>query len=844
MQTKPQSSLILLTSTAILLCIGALIPTANAADGTWTGGTTNTWATNSNWLNDIVPGSALTNADIATFNSATYLFQPTAANSYFLGGLVFGSANGGTTITTGTANNRLNIGSSGIQMSSGSGAVFLGTTNSAQGVNITANQTWSNDSSSLLNISRVSVDDAASAGTYTISITGSGSGGVAVSNNLADVNNAGDSTRKLATVINVSGTGATSFSGSSTYSGGTTLTAGLLQIGANAALGTGTVALNGGRFSSTATSSQSPGNSVTIGGNVALGDAVNSGKLTFNGAIDLGGATRTLTVDSDVVFSNVVSNGGITLTKTGTNKPIMTLSGTNANTYNGTTTVNDGTLYLSKTGGANAIAGGLTIGDGTGDDTVRLLSSDQIADTIAVNLVGTNANNRGILELFTFSDTIGGLSGSGIVQNGTTNTNSASVLTLNVADATTKTSSAVLRNSGTATAGSLSIVKMGAGTQILTGAMNYTGDTTISAGTLQLGDGTLTNDGNLTIPNIINNASLVFNRVGANNSYGGVISGTGNLTKSGAGAQILSGINTYNGTTTVNGGTLQVNGSISTNTLSVSNGATLAGLGTIGGDVAVSGNLQPGHGATNGVLTIGGSLTVASNGIVNLSIDSLAEYDRLAGASSYTVGGTINVAASTNYSPTNGNIFHLFSGAIGGTPTVNVTPLSNTNYVWVTNDFISTGKISVASVAPVLTPYGSWLTNYPGITNFPGGTSNTNGNADPDDDGFDNNMEFAFDGDPTVGSPAMISAASSGSGSVFSFLASTNTNAVTYVVQSTTNLSTVSWTNNTDVTLSITNSANQTNPAILLAPSYVRREFTVTPAGSNSFYRVKATIAP
>ena len=37
---------------------------------------------------------------------------------------------------------------------------------------------------------------------------------------------------------------------------------------------------------------------------------------------------------------------------------------------------------------------------------------------------------------------------------------------------------------------------------------------------------------------------------------------------------------------------------------------------------------------------------------------------------------------------------------------------------------------------------------------------------------------------------------------------------------------------------------DQFNPAILLAPSYVRREFTVTPAGSNCFYRVRATIAP
>ena len=72
---------------------------ASAADGTWTGGTSAVWATTNNWLNGIVAGTTSTNADIATFNSATYLFQPTAANSYFLGGLVFDSSNGGTTIS-------------------------------------------------------------------------------------------------------------------------------------------------------------------------------------------------------------------------------------------------------------------------------------------------------------------------------------------------------------------------------------------------------------------------------------------------------------------------------------------------------------------------------------------------------------------------------------------------------------------------------------------------------------------------------------------------------------------------------------------------------------------------
>ena len=287
----------------------------SAADGTWTGGTSVTWATTNNWLNGFVAGSTSANADIATFNSATYLFQPIAVNSYFLGGLVFDSSNGGTTITTGTGNNRLNIGSSGIRMNSGTGAVNVGAAGT-QGVNMATNQSWANNSSSLLTVNRAAVDDVAAAGTYTLTINGSGSGGVTMANGFSDIASASDATRLFALVIDSTG-GNTTISGASTYTGGTTLTRGNLLLGNNASLGTGAVALNGGKISSSSTASQVPTNNITIGGNVTLGDAVNNGKLTFSGPMGLGGATRTLTTESDVVFSNIVSNGGLTKTGTG-----------------------------------------------------------------------------------------------------------------------------------------------------------------------------------------------------------------------------------------------------------------------------------------------------------------------------------------------------------------------------------------------------------------------------------------------------------------------------------------------------------------------------------------------
>ncbi len=71
------------------------------------------------------------------------------------------------------------------------------------------------------------------------------------------------------------------------------------------------------------------------------------------------------------------------------------------------------------------------------------------------------------------------------------------------------------------------LTKLGAGVLTLTGNHTFTGDTTISAGTLSIGNGGTT--GSMT-GNIIDNTALIFNR-SDNLTYAGVISSSGTLRK-------------------------------------------------------------------------------------------------------------------------------------------------------------------------------------------------------------------------------------------------------------------------------------------------------------------------
>ncbi len=161
----------------------------------------------------------------------------------------------------------------------------------------------------------------------------------------------------------VSGTGSLSVSdgtlvltGNNTHSGGTFVVGGHLRAGSAGAAGTGTLTLLDGRLSSDGAAARSLSNAIALQGDIALGEA-GTGALTLAGNVALGGARRTLTVDSEVTLGGVLSNGGLAKAGNG----LLRLTGNSA--YSGGTEVLAGTLAIDGTTTAAAtVAAGATLG--------------------------------------------------------------------------------------------------------------------------------------------------------------------------------------------------------------------------------------------------------------------------------------------------------------------------------------------------------------------------------------------------------------------------------------------------------------------------------------------------
>ena len=239
--------------------------------------------------------------------------------------------------------------------------------------------------------------------------------------------------------------------------------------------------------------------------------------------------------------------------------------------------------------------------------------------------------------------------------------------------------------------GSNGMTKSDLGTLVLAGNNSYTGGTTISGGTLQLGEGGASGS---IVGDVVDNGTLAFDHSDVQ-TFGGAISGTGGVTQMGAGTTTLTSNNTYTGATTVSGGTLLVEGdqSAATGATTVQNGGTLGGSGIIGGDVTVAngGTLSPGN--SPGTLTVNGNLTLNAGATLDYQLGQAGTVggslnDLTVVHGNLTLDGTLNV--STTPGGTFGaGVYRLFNYdgtltdnglAIGSTPSTNVfvqTSLAN-----------------------------------------------------------------------------------------------------------------------------------------------------------------------
>ena len=105
-----------------------------------------------------------------------------------------------------------------------------------------------------------------------------------------------------------------------------------------------------------------------------------------------------------------------------------------------------------------------------------------------------------------------------------------------------------------AVSGSGSLIQAGPGSLTLAGSNTYTGGTTISGGTLQVGNGVAPAG---IAGNVQDNGWLVMDLPRAT-TFGGVISGSGGLTPMGSANLVLTGSNNFFGGTTISAGTLQL----------------------------------------------------------------------------------------------------------------------------------------------------------------------------------------------------------------------------------------------------------------------------------------------
>ena len=552
------------------------------------------------------------------------------------------------------------------------------------------------------------------------------------------------------------GNGTLTLTDNSYYGGDTTISAGTLRIGDGGN--------NGSLYGATVS-----------GGNLTFSEAgaiVNNGSLVYNlagGAVHVnqsisGSGTLGVTGDQSVHFAN-----GTSITTTGSQTYTATATG---GRYFGFNLADNATVTLASTAGDIAMTGMI----GTANDHTGNLIVDTSGGNGAITLntpVGVTFVDFGLNSLTANAGT-GAISlGTDNAQPwGTVNTVSLtggainSTATMVAFTTLTVNNSAAGTFSGNLTAGGGSFVKDGSGTLTITGAVSYGGTTTISDGTLALqgggGGGSDYNAGNINIQgaSTLRVSGLRYNFNGKTFTFDSTGGGTIDAIASGAGGFVFMGNNTFatsGGAKNLMSGTrigaqnqgfnLNVQGAIFNVALGTDATSDLEVVGTIwnGGSVTKNGpgrmeisapQQYAGDTTVNeGTLILGdGSNNVGLSDSDDVSIDSDAvlhlDYPE---GSPDTVDklflGGVQVASGT-------------WGALGSVTAEHTSAL-----------ITGTGLLNVLTGPPIADPFANWMaTNHPTIL-----SPDNEADADPDDDGIENLIEYVLEGgDPSVSTTGIL----------------------------------------------------------------------------------------
>jgi autotransporter-associated beta strand protein len=265
----------------------------------------------------------------------------------------------------------------------------------------------------------------------------------------------------------------------------------------------------------------------------------NGGSMSINGTPVASNANGAFTLNTAQVLEVTnISNGGLVATGLG---QYYVTSGTSLVPQR---------FYIGDIGEVLAYSMQLNASDAqqvTSYLMSKWLGTQLPANNLLPSTTILRISNSGTFDMANGTQTIAGLSstdGSGskvLLGNGV----------LTVANTANVTFDGVISGNG----GSLFL--QGPGKQVFSGANTYNGGTTVSGGTLQLGDGAAKNGsvtGNIALAN---NSALVFANP-LSQTYSGVISGNGSLTKNGTGTLQLNGNHSYSGSTVINVGTLKL----------------------------------------------------------------------------------------------------------------------------------------------------------------------------------------------------------------------------------------------------------------------------------------------